>query len=328
MSAASEARLYRAPIAGRNPYDCTVPSIVAAVLGLTLASGPMPFAVRVAPAEDEYSARLENVMEHAQRARNLHEASQYDEEIEELKTAISLFPTDPEPVDRLRFAAIRQQLALAYLSSYRQAGDAAKLEVAREELQKILGEWSESPPELEAQIAERRSEAETLLAEIDALLAEEQAAADAAAADEERREQERRAAEVEREQQRAEQSQKDAARADRSVGRGLIAGGSVLVGVGAASGVLIGIGFNNARKNAELYGQDGHAEDEYETYEQKFRNGNALGIAGSVVAGTFITAGVALIVVGARARRRAGNEMAVVPQFGRDRVGASVSFRF
>jgi hypothetical protein len=119
--------------------------------------------------------------------------------------------------------------------------------------------------------------------------------------------------------------------APRPPGRGLVIGGSVLAGVGVAGlGVMVG-GMVIGSSNDDI--SDLPTTD-LDTRADRFRMGrlgNALAIAGGVGGGVLLGVGVALLVVGLKKNRAAGQDTAkltVVPTFDATQVGVGLLGRF
>jgi hypothetical protein len=139
---------------------------------------------------------------------------------------------------------------------------------------------------------------------------------------------EREAAKQAAEQAAAEQAEQPP---PRPPGRGLVIGGSVLAGVGAAGlGVMVG-GMVIGRRNDDI--SDLPSTD-LVTRADRFRMGrlgNALAVAGGVGGGVLLGVGVALLVVGLKKNRAAGQDTAkltVVPTFDATQVGVGLLGRF
>lgn len=111
-------------------------------------------------------------------------------------------------------------------------------------------------------------------------------------------------------------------------GTGLIIGGGVSLGLGVGGlGLLVGgiIGASSAQKAFDSADTD----SERDSAQKKGETMNALMIAGGVMGGVFVGAGVALVVLGVMKNKKAaaGNAM-LVPTFGRDYAGVGFSMRF
>jgi hypothetical protein len=139
---------------------------------------------------------------------------------------------------------------------------------------------------------------------------------------------EREAAKQAAEQAAAEQAEQPP---PRPPGRGLVIGGSVLAGVGAAGlGVMVG-GMVVGSSNDDI--SDLPTTD-LDTRADRFRMGrlgNALAIAGGVGGGVLLGVGVALLVVGLKKNRAAGQDTAkltLVPTFDATQVGVGLLGRF
>lgn len=124
-------------------------------------------------------------------------------------------------------------------------------------------------------------------------------------------------------------------------GRGLIAGGAVFTVVGVAGLAMIGagVGTSIAAQNHvdELNPSDPNFPDDVAADDKKGKLGNTLAYVGIPVAAVGLAAGIALLVVGVKKRKRYQAEngsgdtsasLRVVPVTGRGYAGLSLSGRF
>jgi hypothetical protein len=149
------------------------------------------------------------------------------------------------------------------------------------------------------------------------------------------------------EEPKAEPEEKTRKKAPRD-GRGLIAAGSLLtvVGVGGLGMMAAGLGLGaGTQSDVDKLGEDLQAgvidkptyDMQLADLDDKGKTMNTLAIAGGVVGGVGLAAGVALLVVGVKKRKKyrathgGGDETArlqVLPMAGRERVGLVLSGRF
>jgi hypothetical protein len=124
-------------------------------------------------------------------------------------------------------------------------------------------------------------------------------------------------------------------------GRGLIAGGSLLTVVGVAGLGMLGAGLASGAKAQKdvnnLNPSDLDYQSKVDDLDAKGKLGNTLAIAGGVVAGVGLAAGIALLVVGVKKRKKYREEhgsddttagLRVLPIAGRGQAGLMLLGRF
>lgn len=116
---------------------------------------------------------------------------------------------------------------------------------------------------------------------------------------------------------------------DEKPGRGMVIGGAVMLGVGAAGlGLMIGglVGGGSAQKAFEA---SAPGSTERADIQKRGQTMNVLAITGGVVGGVFLSAGVALLIVGLKRNKDARlQNVMVLPEVGPDYAGVGASLRF
>jgi hypothetical protein len=111
-------------------------------------------------------------------------------------------------------------------------------------------------------------------------------------------------------------------------GQGLVIGGAVMLGVGAAGlGLMIGglVGGGSAQKAFEASMPGTERED----IRKRGQTMNVLAITGGVVGGVFLSAGVALLIIGLKRNKEARlQNVMVLPEVGPNYAGVGASLRF
>lgn len=124
-------------------------------------------------------------------------------------------------------------------------------------------------------------------------------------------------------------------------GRGLIAGGSVLTLVGVAGLGMLGAGLATGAKAQKdvnnLNPSDLDYQTQFDDTEARGKLGNTLAIAGGIVGGVGLAAGIALLVIGVKKRKKYREEhgsedtsasLRVLPVAGRGQAGLVFTGRF
>ena len=116
---------------------------------------------------------------------------------------------------------------------------------------------------------------------------------------------------------------------DEKPGRGLVIGGAVMLGVGAAGlGLMIGgmVGGAGAQKDFDA---SPPASTEREDIRKRGQTMNVLAITGGVVGGVFLSAGVALLIIGLKRNKEARlQNVMVLPEIGPNYAGLGTTLRF
>jgi hypothetical protein len=116
---------------------------------------------------------------------------------------------------------------------------------------------------------------------------------------------------------------------DDKPGRGLVIGGAVMLGVGAAGlGLMIGgmVGGGSAQKDFDA---SPPASTERENIRKRGQTMNVLAITGGVVGGVFLSAGVALLIIGLKRNKEARlQNVMVLPEVGPNYAGFGTTVRF
>jgi hypothetical protein len=116
---------------------------------------------------------------------------------------------------------------------------------------------------------------------------------------------------------------------DDKPGRGLVIGGAVMLGVGAAGlGLMVGglVGGGAAQKNFDA---SPPASTERENIRKRGQTMNVLAITGGVVGGVFLSACVALLIIGLQRNKQARlQNVMVLPEVGPNYAGVGTTLRF
>ena len=122
--------------------------------------------------------------------------------------------------------------------------------------------------------------------------------------------------------------QPDTVFVDEKPGRGLVIGGAVMLGVGAA-GLGLMVGGMVAGGNAQKAFDTSTPGTEREDIRKRGQTMNVLAITGGVVGGVFLSAGVALLIIGLKRNKDARlQNVMVLPEVGPSYAGMGATFRF
>jgi hypothetical protein len=145
---------------------------------------------------------------------------------------------------------------------------------------------------------------------------------------------EREAAEREASESEAPSDDRDRKKRERKPGTGLIAGGAAMLTLGAGGLAMIGAGLAmGASRQREAESLDLPAEQaRLDELDRQGKQSNLIAYVGIAVAGVGLATGIALVVVGAKQRKRAGGDesasLRAAPWFGREGGGLSIAGRF
>jgi hypothetical protein len=109
-------------------------------------------------------------------------------------------------------------------------------------------------------------------------------------------------------------------------GTTLIASGAVLIALGVGATAMIGIGAIEGKRAREDGKLPGYTDEQRDTIDKRGRSMNSLLIAGAVTAPVLAIAGISLVVVGAKSKRKA--QLALAPSVTRRFAGVVLRGRF
>ncbi len=109
-------------------------------------------------------------------------------------------------------------------------------------------------------------------------------------------------------------------------GTTLIATGAVLLALGVGATAMIGIGAIEGKRAREDGKLPGYSDEQREGIDKRGRSMNWLLIAGAVTAPVLAIAGISLVVVGAKSKRKA--QLALAPSVTRRFAGVVLRGRF